>query len=161
MALSAPARNLLPAQPLANAHRLGVGKSLADFATGRNRILRETLMKKFDSVDDYFAAMPDEARSKLRSLRKTIRQAAPDAEEVISYNMPAFKQNGMLVWYGAHTEHIGFYPRTSAMAAFKDDMAAYKTSKGAIQFPIGKPIPAALVKKIVKFRLDENARKKR
>ena len=80
---------------------------------------------------------------------------------MISYNMPAFKWNGMLVWYGAHTEHIGFYPRSSAIAAFEDDLAGYKTSKGAIQFPIDKPIPTALVKKIVKFRLAENARKKR
>lgn len=118
-------------------------------------------MKKFASVDEYIAAMPAEARSKLQSLRKTIRQAAPEAEEVISYNMPAFKHNGMLVWYGAHTEHIGLYPRGSAIVAFKEDLAAYKTSKGAIQFPLDKPIPAALVKKIVKFRLNENARKKR
>jgi uncharacterized protein YdhG (YjbR/CyaY superfamily) len=75
--------------------------------------------------------------------------------------MPAFKWNGMLVWYAAHTKHIGLYPRTSAMAAFRDDLAGYKTSKGAIQFPIANPIPAALIKKIVKFRIDENARKKR
>jgi uncharacterized protein YdhG (YjbR/CyaY superfamily) len=120
-------------------------------------------MKKYASVDEYIAAVPAEARSKLQSLRKTIRQAAPEAEEVISYNMPAFKLNGMLVWYGAHTEHIGLYPKGSAIVAFKEDLAAYKTSKGAIQFPIEKPIPAALVKRIVKFRLNENekARTKR
>ena len=118
-------------------------------------------MKKYASVEEYFAAMPADVRGKLRSLRKTIRQSAPEAEEVISYNMPAFKWNGMLVWYGAHTEHIGFYPRSSAIAAFEDDLAGYKTSKGAIQFPIDKPIPTALVKKIVKFRLAENVRKKR
>jgi uncharacterized protein YdhG (YjbR/CyaY superfamily) len=118
-------------------------------------------MKKYASVDDYIAAMPAEAQSKLQSLRKTIRQAAPQAEEVISYNMPAFQSNGMLVWYGAHAKHIGFYPRVSAIAAFKDDLAPYKTSKGAIQFPIERPVPAALVKKIVKFRLKENAQKKR
>jgi uncharacterized protein YdhG (YjbR/CyaY superfamily) len=117
-------------------------------------------MKKYASVEEYIAAMPAEARTKLQSLRKAIHQAAPEAEEVISNNMPAFKWNGMLVWYGAHTQHIGLYPKASAMAAFKDDLAAYKTSKGAIQFPIDKPIPAALVKKIVKFRVKENSRKK-
>jgi uncharacterized protein YdhG (YjbR/CyaY superfamily) len=121
----------------------------------------KTPMKTYASVEEYIAATPAAARSKLQSLRKTIRQCAPEAEEVISYNMPAFKWNGMLVWYGAHTEHIGFYPRSSVIAAFKDDLAGYKTSKGAIQFPIDKPIPTALVKKIVKFRLAENARKKR
>jgi uncharacterized protein YdhG (YjbR/CyaY superfamily) len=118
-------------------------------------------MKTYASVEEYIAATPADARRKLQSLRKTIRQCAPEAEEVISYNMPAFKWNGMLVWYGAHTEHIGFYPRSSVIAAFKHDLAGYKTSKGAIQFPIDKPIPTALVKKIVKFRLAENARKKR
>jgi uncharacterized protein YdhG (YjbR/CyaY superfamily) len=94
-------------------------------------------------------------------LRTVIRQAAPGAEEVISYNMPAFKWNGMLVWYGAHTEHVGLYPKASAITAFKDELAGYKTSKGAIQFPIKRPIPTALVKKIVKFRLEENARRRR
>jgi uncharacterized protein YdhG (YjbR/CyaY superfamily) len=118
-------------------------------------------MKTYASVEDYIATLPPEARSKLQSLRKIIRQSAPEAEEVISYNTPAFKWNGMLVWYGAHTAHIGLYPRGSAIAAFKDELAGYKTSKGAIQFPIEKPIPTALVKKIVKFRLAENARKKR
>jgi uncharacterized protein YdhG (YjbR/CyaY superfamily) len=113
-------------------------------------------MKKYTSVDEYIAAMPAEARGKLQSLRKTIRKAAPGAEEVISYNMPAFNWNGMLVWYGAHTEHIGLYPKASAIAAFKDDLVDYKTSKGAIQFPIHKPIPATLVKRIVKFRINEN-----
>jgi uncharacterized protein YdhG (YjbR/CyaY superfamily) len=117
-------------------------------------------MKKYATVDEYIAALPAEARNKLQSLRKTIRQAAPEAEEVISYDMPAFKWNRVLVWYGAHTQHIGLYPRASAMTAFKDDLAAYKTSKGAIQFPIDKPIPAALVKKIVKFRMKENSRKR-
>ncbi len=118
-------------------------------------------MKKYASVEDYIAALPAEARTKLQSLRKIIRQTAPEAEEVISYNMPAFKWNGMLVWYGAHTEHIGLYPKAAAISTFKQELAGYKTSKGAIQFPIEKPIPTALVKKIVKFRLEENAKKRR
>jgi uncharacterized protein YdhG (YjbR/CyaY superfamily) len=113
-------------------------------------------MKKYQSVDEYLCALPEDIRNILEGLRKTIRQAAPAAEEVISYNIPAFKLNGMLVWYAAFKDHIGFYPRGSAIVAFKDDLTAYKTSKGAIQFPIGKGIPTNLVKKIVKFRVKEN-----
>jgi uncharacterized protein YdhG (YjbR/CyaY superfamily) len=113
-------------------------------------------MKNFQTVDEYLSALPPKVRSILEGLRRTIRQAAPEAEEVISYNMPAFKWNGVLVWYAAHKEHIGFYPRVSAMVAFKEQLAAYKTSKGAIQFPMGKAIPTSLVKKIVKFRMNEN-----
>ena len=115
----------------------------------------------FHTVDEYFSALPKTVRDTLESLRKTIRQAAPQAEEVIHYNMPAFKWNGMLVWYAAFKEHIGFYPRSSAIVAFKDDLAGYKTSKGAIQFPIEKGIPAGLVKKIVKFRVKENEQDRR
>jgi len=118
-------------------------------------------MKNFHPVDEYFSALPKTVRDTLESLRKTIRQAAPQAEEVIHYNMPAFKWNGMLVWYAAFKEHIGFYPRSSAIVAFKDDLAGYKTSKGAIQFPIEKGIPAGLVKKIVKFRVKENEQDRR
>ena len=113
-------------------------------------------MKNFRTVDEYLGASPKQARAALDELRKTIRQAAPQAEEVISYNMPAFRWNGMLVWYAAHKDHIGFYPKPSAITAFKDELAAYKTSKGAIQFPIQKVIPTKLVKKIVKFRVKEN-----
>ena len=118
-------------------------------------------MKKFRTVDEYISATPKKSRDLVESLRKIIRQAAPQAEEVIHYNMPAFKQNGMLVWYAAFKQHIGFYPRSSAIAAFKAELAGYKTTKGAIQFPIAKAIPAGLVKKIVKFRLKENEQQSR
>jgi uncharacterized protein YdhG (YjbR/CyaY superfamily) len=121
---------------------------------------RKRSMKHFHSVEEYLSALPQTEREGLESLRKTIRQAAPQAEEVIHYNMPAFEWNGMLVWYAAFKDHIGFYPRASAIAAFKDELAGYKTSKGAIQFPIEKMIPASLVKKIVKFRVKENEQTK-
>lgn len=114
-------------------------------------------MKKFQSVDEYLSALSQPARDAAASLRQAIRQAAPQAEETISYNMPAFKWNGILVWYAAFKKHIGFYPRPSAIAAFKVELARYKTSKGAIQFPIDEPIPTSLIKKIVKFRIKENA----
>lgn len=116
-------------------------------------------MRKFQTVDQYFSALPSQARDAATSLRQAIRQAAPQAEEVISYNIPAFKWNGILVWYAAFKNHLGFYPKASAIAAFKLELAPFKTSKGAIQFPIGEPIPTALVKNIVKFRIEENTRK--
>jgi uncharacterized protein YdhG (YjbR/CyaY superfamily) len=113
-------------------------------------------MKKVNTVGEYLYALPPRLRDRVASLRKAISHAAPQAEEVISYNMPAFKWNGMLVWYAAFKQHIGFYPKASALVAFKSELAPYKTSKGAVQFPIEKPIPTNLVKKIVKFRLKEN-----
>ncbi|MGH9434175.1 MAG: iron chaperone [Terriglobia bacterium] len=118
-------------------------------------------MKNFQTVDEYLSALPKKTRDTLEKLRKTIKQAAPQAEEVIHYNMPAFKWNGMLVWYAAFKEHIGFYPRSSAMVAFKEELAGYKTSKGAIQFPIEKAIPTNLVKEMVKFRVKENAQRQK
>lgn len=92
-------------------------------------------------------------------MREAIREAAPQAEEMISYNMPAVKLNGVLVWYAAYKEHIGFYPTPPAIHTFAHDLVKYKTSKGAIQFPIEKPIPTTLVKKIVKFRIKQNLEK--
>jgi uncharacterized protein YdhG (YjbR/CyaY superfamily) len=114
---------------------------------------------KFKTVDEYFSALPPKTRNILKGLRKTIREVAPQAEELISYNMPAFKLHGMLVYYAAYDQHIGFYPTSSPMKVFKDELADYKTSKGAIQFPIEKTIPATLVKKIVRFRVKENLEK--
>ena len=121
----------------------------------------ESISRKFTTVDEYFSIFPATTKSILMKMRETIRQAAPLAEELISYNMPAFKFHGVLVYYAAHKQHIGFYPTASPMRVFKKELADYKTSKGAIQFPIEKPIPTALVKKIVKFRMNENLEKKK
>ena len=115
-------------------------------------------MKKFRTVDEYLSRLPKTAKDNVEGLRKTIRQAAPQAEEVISYNMPALRWNGMLLWYAAFKKHIGFYPKASAIAAFKEELKDYKTSKGTIQLPFEEAIPAALVKKIVRFRVEENER---
>jgi uncharacterized protein YdhG (YjbR/CyaY superfamily) len=115
-------------------------------------------MKKFRTVDEYLSRLPKTAKDNVEGLRKTIRQAAPQAEEVISYNMPALKWNGMLLWYAAFKKHVGFYPKASAIAAFKEELKDYKTSKGTIQLPFEEAIPAALVKKIVRFRVEENER---
>lgn len=116
---------------------------------------------KFKTVDEYFSAFPASTKSVLRKMRATIKEVVPQAEEVISYNMPAFKQNGILVWYAAYKQHIGFYPTPGPIKTFAQELRQYKTSKGAIQFPIDKPIPTSLVKKIVNFRVKQNLEKAR
>ena len=114
---------------------------------------------KFKSVEDYISVFPAATKKVLKEMRKIIKGAAPDAEEVISYNMPAFSQNGILVYYAGYKEHIGFYPTSSGIATFKDEFAKYKWSKGAVQFPLGEPLPVRLIEKIVKFRLKETLAK--
>lgn len=114
---------------------------------------------KFKTVDEYFSTFPIHVKNILTELRKTIKQAAPQAEELISYNMPAFKLNGILVYYAAYNKHIGFYPTASGIEAFKKELSGYKWSKGAIQFPIDKPLPLELIIKIVKFRVAKNLEK--
>lgn len=108
------------------------------------------------TVDGYLAALPAEARATLENLRKTIKAAAPKATEVISYQMPMFKHHGMLVGFAAFKNHCSFFPGAEPIATHKDELKAYETSKGTIRFPIGKPLPAALVKKLVKTRIAEN-----
>ena len=114
---------------------------------------------KPNDIDEYIAGFPKGTQKLLEQLRATIRKAAPDGEEVISYKMPAYKLNGMLVWYAAYKRHIGFYPTSTPIKFFKDELTDYKTSKGAIQFPIDKPLPHRLITKIVKFRVKENLSK--
>jgi len=108
------------------------------------------------NTDEYISRFPEETQKLLEQLRKTIKAAAPQAQEVISYAMPAFKLNGMLVWFAAHTAHIGFYPRASGIEAFATELSGYKMSKGAVQFPMDSPLPLRLITKIVKFRVAEN-----
>jgi uncharacterized protein YdhG (YjbR/CyaY superfamily) len=111
------------------------------------------------TIDDYLAALPDDKRAALEKLRKTIRTVAPKAEECISYRLPAFRLNGrMLVAFGATANHCAFYPMSSStVEAFRDDLKDYKTSKGTIRFQANKALPAALVQKLVKARIAENA----
>lgn len=111
---------------------------------------------KFKTVDEYISTFPDNIKGMLEKLRNTIKKAAPKAEEVISYNMPAFKLQGMLVFYAAYKNHIGFYPTAMPIEVFKDDLVNYKTSKGAIQFPIDKPLPLSLIMNIVRFKVNNN-----
>lgn len=110
----------------------------------------------YNSVDEYIAAQPENVKGLLEELRQIIKQAAPTASEVISYGMPAYKLNGVLVYFAANKQHIGFYPTASPILVFKDELTGYKTSKGAIQFPIKNGIPATLVTKIVEYRANED-----
>ena len=111
------------------------------------------------NIDEYITGFPEHIRVILEKLRDTIRKAAPDAEEVMSYQMPAFKFHGMLVYFAMHKNHIGFYPTPSGIEAFKKELSAYEGAKGSIKFPIEKPLPYGLITKIVKFRVKENLEK--
>jgi uncharacterized protein YdhG (YjbR/CyaY superfamily) len=108
-------------------------------------------------VPAYISAFPAATRKLLRQMRKCIREAAPGAQEMISYGMPAYKLDGVLVYFAGYEKHIGFYPTASGVRNFIKELGRYKTSKGAIQFPLTEPIPAALVQKIVTARVKENA----
>ncbi|MCU0473239.1 MAG: DUF1801 domain-containing protein [Bacteroidales bacterium] len=110
-------------------------------------------------IDDYIAAFPVHIRHILEELRSAIKKAAPGAEEKISYQMPAFELKGILVYFAAHKNHIGFYPTSSGVEVFKKELSGYNNSKGAIQFPLDRPLPISLITKIVTFRVKENLEK--
>ncbi|HEY4323666.1 MAG TPA: DUF1801 domain-containing protein [Mucilaginibacter sp.] len=114
---------------------------------------------KFKTVEEYFSTFPASTQNILEAIRKVIKAAAPQAKEVISYNMPAFKLHGVLVYYATYKEHIGFYPTSTPIEVFKNELSAYKYSKGAIQFPIGEPMPLDLITRIVKFRVQADMEK--
>jgi len=111
------------------------------------------------SIEAYISEYPSEIQKKLNDIRKVIKKAAPGAVEKISYGMPAYTYKGMLLYFAAHKNHIGLYPYPSAMYAFREEIAAYRTSKGAIQFPLNKPVPLTLISEIVAFRVQENIMK--
>jgi uncharacterized protein YdhG (YjbR/CyaY superfamily) len=113
-----------------------------------------------DSFDGYVVGFPEAVRRTLKELRATIRAVAPDATERISYGIPTFVLNGNLVHFAAYERHIGFYPASSGIRAFRKELAIYKTSKGTVQFPIDRPLPLALIRKIVRFRVAENRKKR-
>ena len=125
-------------------HRQSRGEIMQDQGTG------------FRTIDEYIAAFPADVQALLQAVRATIHAAAPDAEERISYGMPAFAQEGNLVYFAALKHHIGLYPTSSGIAAFQQELAAYESSKGAVKFPKGQPMPLDLIAKIVRFRVTEN-----
>jgi uncharacterized protein YdhG (YjbR/CyaY superfamily) len=113
----------------------------------------------FSSIDEYIETFPEDIQKKLRQVRTTVRAAAPDAEEKISYQMPTFTLNGNLVYFAAFKNHIGLYPTASGTAAFKRELAPYEGAKGSIRFPLDEPLPLKLITRIVKFRVAENRKK--
>jgi uncharacterized protein YdhG (YjbR/CyaY superfamily) len=113
------------------------------------------------TIDEYIARFPEDVQQILIKIRAVIRESAPGAVEKISYQMPGFFLNGGLVWFGAWAHHIGFYPKTSAMDSFHEELSAYKMTTGAVQFPLDKPIPYELIGELVKLRVAENGAKAR
>lgn len=113
-------------------------------------------MKSSASVDEYIAAADPKAKKALRDIRKTIKGAAPKAEEVISYQIPGYKYHGVLVFFAAWKNHVSFYPAPWNADSLKKEMSAYEGSKGTIKFPLDKPMPLTLIKKMVKYRVKEN-----
>jgi uncharacterized protein YdhG (YjbR/CyaY superfamily) len=111
------------------------------------------------TIDEYIAGFPDDVQKILTRIRTTVHEAAPDAEEAISYQMPTFKLHGNLVHFAAFQYHIGFYPIPSGIKAFKEEFSASKSGKGSVQFPLDQPIPYDLIRRIVKFRVHENREK--
>lgn len=114
----------------------------------------------FESVDQYIASQAEAVKPLLESIRKTIKETVPEAEECISYQMPAYKLKGPLVYFAAYKNHIGFYPTGTGIKTFQKEIEGYKNSKGAIQFAINQPIPHDLIRKMVVFKVNENLNKK-
>lgn len=113
-------------------------------------------MKKYDNIDEYIEACPEEIHGLLQEIRRTIQGAAPEANEKIAYGIPTFTFHGNLVHFGGFKDHIGFFPTASGVEAFKEELGDYAVSKGTVRFPLDKPLPLDLVRKIVKFRTKQN-----
>ena len=110
-------------------------------------------------IDKFISAFPEDVQEILNKVRETIREAAPDAEETINYGIPTFTLNGNLVHFSAFKTHIGFYPTPTGVEKFKKELSRYEGAKGSVKFPLDKPIPYALISKIVEFRVKENLAK--
>ena len=113
-------------------------------------------MKNYKDIDEYIADQPDDKKAGLQQFRQIIKSVAPQAEEVISYGMPAYKYYKILVYFAVFKDHYGFYPTSKPVDVFKDKLKPYKTSKGAIHFPFNKPLPERLIVEIVKYRVKED-----
>ncbi|HQV69283.1 MAG TPA: DUF1801 domain-containing protein [Thermoflexales bacterium] len=115
--------------------------------------------KTFNTIDEYIATFPAETQKLLGQVRAAVKNAAPDATEKISYQMPTFFLNGNLVHFAAYKNHIGFYPTPNGIAEFEPELSVYQRAKGSVQFPINQPLPLDLIGRIVKYRAAENAKK--
>ncbi len=172
--LSAPARRALQQLGISSAKELanysessilalhGIGKTtipkLTQALKGEGLSFKKnmTIKKSPKTVDDYISTFDNDVQVLLSKMRTTIQKAAPAAEEFISYGMPAYRLNGMLVYFAAFKSHIGFYATPTGHEAFKKELSVYKTGKGSVQFPFNKPLPLALITRIVKFRVKQN-----
>ena len=122
------------------------------------------MLKQKDSpknVDEYIRMFPKDIQDRLKSIREIVKKAAPQAEEVLSYQMPAYKLNGILLYFAAFKNHIGFFPTPSGIEAFRKELSGYELTKGTIHLPYDKKNPVTLIKKIIKFRVKENLEKKK
>ena len=117
--------------------------------------------QSYTTIDEYIRSRPREVQGRLTQIRRLISRLVPDAVEKISYQMPTFHLNGNLVHFAAHSGHIGFYPTPGGIERFKAELAKYKSSKGAVRFPLEEPLPLDLIGKIVRFRAEENRNKKK
>jgi uncharacterized protein YdhG (YjbR/CyaY superfamily) len=115
---------------------------------------------EYKNIDEYISLFPENVRGILQKMRQVIREAAPEATEAISYWIPTFKLNGNLVHFGGYKKHVSFYPSPSGIEAFSEELATYETSRGTVKFPLNKPIPYELMKRMVEFRVKEALRKK-
>jgi len=113
------------------------------------------------NIDEYIAKYPKDVQATLQKIRATIKRAAPDATEAISYQIPTFKLGGNLVHFAAFSDHISFFPTSSGVTNFKKELDQYETSRGTVRFPLAKPIPYALISKITKFRVKETVAKRK
>jgi len=121
----------------------------------------ESNKRQFKSIDEYIRTFPEDVQDILEKMRRTIKKAAPQAVESISYQMPTFKLKGKsLVYFAGYKNHIGFYPIPSGIEAFEEELSTYKQGKGSVQFPLSRPVPYDLVKKIVVYRSKEVLAKK-
>lgn len=115
----------------------------------------------YSSIDEYISSFPEPTQVKLTELRNLIKNLAPEAKEKISYQMPAFTLNGMLLYFAGYAKHIGFYPGASTIFAFMDELTGFKTSKGTVQFPLNQPLPIDLITRMIQYRVVENQSKKK
>ncbi len=119
----------------------------------------ESKTSKPTTVDEYIAQFPEDVQQIMQKIRAVIKETSPGSVEKISYAMPGFYLNGMLVWFAGHKTFIGFYPTGDGIEAFKKEISGYKWSKGAVQFPLDKPIPYDLIRRITKYRVERNTKK--
>ncbi len=116
-------------------------------------------MEQFKDIDSYIATFPVEVQEHLHQIRETIKNAAPQATEKISYGMPTFYLNGNLIHFAGYKKHIGLYPAPQGIEAFKNELSVYKGAKGSVQFPLDQPMPLDLIERITKFRVEEQLKK--